>query len=188
MPPRLRLVLHWGVPWAAGLVTVGAVVLAVVMTGAFNTTASTLHSRPIAWAMHATMIHSVRREAGKLPPPPQFTTADVLAGAKLYDANCAACHGGPGIARAPWIGGMTPAPPFLLDAAQQFTPNELYWIVRHGVKMTGMPAWEQTLSQRDVWNLVAFLTALPHMSAAAYLRARSTDPPLVSGRPLAEGG
>jgi mono/diheme cytochrome c family protein len=134
------------------------------------------------------MIHSVRREAGKLPPPPQFTTADVQAGAEIYDANCAACHGAPGMARAPWTGGMTPTPPFLLDAAHQFTPNELYWIVRHGVKMTGMPAWEQTLSQREVWNVVAFLTALPNMSADAYLRARSTGHRLEPGRPPAKGG
>jgi mono/diheme cytochrome c family protein len=67
---------------------------------------------------------------------------------------------------------MTPSPPFLLGAARQWTPNQLYWIVRHGVRMTGMPAWDQTLSQADVWHVVAFLEALPGYSAADYARLR----------------
>ena len=162
--------------WVAGLGTVGLGGLAVVFTGAFDTTASTPHPALIAWATHLTMTNAVRLNAPQLPPPPAFTAADVAAGARTYDANCAMCHGAPGVARAAWVGGMTPAPPFLLDAARSWTPKELFWIVRYGVRMTGMPAWDQTLSQRDVWNVVGFLDALPKMSAADYARERSAQP------------
>jgi mono/diheme cytochrome c family protein len=169
--PWLKLALAW----AAGLATVGVVALAVVCFGFFNTTASTPHPALIAWATHMTMKNAVRRNAGKMPSPPQFTPANVQHGFGLYDAHCAMCHGGPGVPRAPWISGMTPAPPFLLDTARQWTPNELYWIVRHGVRMTGMPAWDQTLSTGDVWDVVAFLEALPGYTAADYARARSAE-------------
>jgi mono/diheme cytochrome c family protein len=176
MKPWLGLLLRLGLPWGAGLATVGVVALGVVFTGAFNTTASTPHPALIAWATHLTMTNAVKRNARQLPDPPRFTPADVLAGARTYDANCAVCHGGPGVARAPWIGGMTPSPPFLLDAGRNWTSKELFWIVRYGVRMTGMPAWDQTLSERDVWNLVAFLRALPDMSATDYARARGAQP------------
>jgi mono/diheme cytochrome c family protein len=170
---RLPLWLTLALAWGAGLATVGAVALAVVCFGFFNTTASTPHPAIIAWATHMTMKNDVRRNAARITAPPPFTPAQVQHGFALYDANCAVCHGGPGLARAPWISGMTPAPPFLLDTARQWTPSQLYWIVRHGVRMTGMPAWDQTLSEADVWDVVAFLEALPNYSAADYARARA---------------
>ncbi|HEX3365686.1 cytochrome c [Phenylobacterium sp.] len=172
----LGLLLRLGLPWAAGLASVGVVGLGVVLTGAFNTTASTPHAAPIAWVTHLTMTNAVKRNATQLSNPPAFTPADVLDGARTYDANCGVCHGGPGVARAPWVGGMTPSPPFLLDASRNWTSKELFWIVRYGVRMTGMPAWDQTLSEHDVWNLVAFLKALPNMSAADYARATAAQP------------
>lgn len=171
LPPWVKLALAWG----AGLASVGLVALAVVCFGVFDTTASTPHPPLIAWATHVTMENAVRRNADRMPPPPRFTGADTERGFAIYDADCAVCHGGPGLARAPWISGMTPAPPYLLDAARHWTPNQLYWIVRNGVRMTGMPAWDQTLTPADDWDLVAFLEALPGWSAADYARARTAQ-------------
>lgn len=182
LAPWLTLALAWG----AGLATVGAIGLGVVLFGVFNTTASTPHPPLIAWATHMTMQNAVRRNAARMPPPPRFSAAEARAGLRTYVENCEVCHGGPGIARAPWISGMTPGPPYLLDAARQWTPNQLYWIVRHGVRMTGMPAWDQTLSQADVWSLVAFLEALPGYSAADYARGRALGAPGRSGDLVAE--
>jgi len=174
MALRLPLWLKLAISWAAGLATVGVVALGVVLFGFFDTTASTPHPALIAWATHMTMQKAVRRNAALMAPAPKFTQADVQRGFVIYDAHCALCHGGPGDARAEWISGMTPAPPFLLDTARQWTPNQLYWIVRHGVRMTGMPAWDQTLTESDVWSVVAFLEALPGWTAADYSRARAT--------------
>jgi hypothetical protein len=68
---------------------------------------------------------------------------------------------------------MTPTPPYLEDAARRWRPEELYWIVGQGVKMTAMPAWGETRSNGQVWDLVAFLEALPDLTTADYARMRA---------------
>jgi len=149
--------------------------LLVVQTGAFDVRASTPHSLLVGWATHTTMIHAARNGAARVGPSPPITTAAVEAGFRDYDANCAACHGGPAVPRAPWTGGMTPSPPFLIDASRQWRRAELFWIIRNGVKMTGMPSWGFTRSDPQVWNLVAFLEALPYISPEAYGRMRAAQ-------------
>ena len=155
---------------------IGAGGLLVIETGAFDVRASTPHSAPVAWATHTTMIHAARRGAAAVAPPTRFTAAEVQAGLRDYNTNCVSCHGGAAVARAPWASGMTPSPPFLLYAARQWTPSELYWIIKHGVKMTGMPAWNTTRSDGQIWDLVAFLEALPDLSPTAYLRMKAPEP------------
>jgi Cytochrome C oxidase, cbb3-type, subunit III len=62
---------------------------------------------------------------------------------------------------------MYPKPPTLTEAAKKWTPSELFWIVKHGIKMSGMPSWADH-SDDDLWNAVAFLEKLPGMSEADY--------------------
>lgn len=147
----------------------------VVFAGLFDVRATTEHSRPVAWAIHRTMIATVRRGARDLPPPPPVTPARIQTGAAVYQAHCAMCHGGPGTARAGWVAGLNPSPPYLVDAARQWTPRELTWIVANGVKMTAMPAWRLSLNPRKIDDAVIFLRALPDLKAADY--ARITSPP-----------
>src|ERR1700761_1164452 len=120
--------------------------LAVVELGLFDTRADTPHAPPIGWAVHTTMINATARAARDIAAPRTFTPAEIKAGLKLYDADCTGCHGGPAIPRAAWTNGMNPSPPYMLDAARHWTPGELFWIVRNGIKMTGMPAWDATMS------------------------------------------
>ena len=165
----------------AGVVATGAAIgvggLLVVETGAFDVRASTPHSAPVAWATHTTMIHAARRGAADIHAPIRFTAAEVQAGLRVYEANCVSCHGGPAVARAAWASGMTPSPPYLLYASHQWTPAELYWIIRNGVKMTGMPAWNSSLADGQIWDVVAFLEALPDISPADYLNLRARVEP-----------
>jgi mono/diheme cytochrome c family protein len=164
---------------AGGAATIAAIVagaLVIIETGAFDVRASSPHSAPVAWATHATMIHAARRGAAAVTAPTRFTAAEVEAGLRDYDVNCVSCHGGPAVARAAWASGMTPSPPFLLYAARQWTPAELYWIIKHGVKMTGMPAWSFNRSDGQIWDLVALLEALPDLSPADYLRMKNPEP------------
>ena len=181
MNRRILVAFVGGVAATGAAMAVGG--LLVVETGAFDVRASTPHSAPVAWATHTTMIHAARRAAAAITPPTQFTAAEVQAGLRDYDANCVSCHGGPAVARAPWASGMTPSPPFLVYAARQWTPSELHWIIKNGVKMTGMPAWNTTLSDGQIWDVVAFLEALPDLSPAAYLRMRSPDPAKGAAKP-----
>lgn len=166
--------LLWG--WLLGMATcvvIGAVILVLVLTGIiFNTSATQPHSQIFAWGAHRTMINSVaRRSRGDAPRLPH--SRDVLmAGARQYETHCIACHGGPGVARARWASGMLPTPPYLIDASSRWSHAELYNLVHDGVKMTGMPAWGEVESDRQVAEVVAFLEVMPGMTPEQFDRLR----------------
>lgn len=171
---------HWRWPAATfvlgigtGLGLVGLAALATVEFGLFDTTSTKPHAPLIAWGTHETFIHSTRLRARGVTAPAAFTAAQVFAGGQEYVADCEMCHGGPAVARAGWVRGMTPTPPFLLDTAERFTRGQLYWIIARGVKMTSMPAWIESRSPAQVWNLVAFVGAMPRLSPAEYARIRA---------------
>jgi mono/diheme cytochrome c family protein len=168
-----RILLALGASAATALA--GLTALAVIETGAFNTTAIAPHSALVAWATHTTMIRSVQREALRVRPPAGFSPQQVLTGLHQYDADCVICHGAPAVARAQWVDGMTPSPPYLMDAARQWSASELFLIIKNGVKMTGMPAWGTTRSDAQVWSLVAFLEAEPSISPRDYARMRGVQ-------------
>lgn len=164
-------------PWAwflAGaaltLAALGAAGLTVVETGIFDARASTPHDIFTAWSTHTTMVHSLKRTAEGVQAPVAFTPGQAVAGMGIYRAECVDCHGGPGVPRAAWVQGMNPSPPFLLDASRRWTRGQLFWVVKNGVKMTGMPAWGVTESDERIWDVVAFLEAMPEMKPADFQR------------------
>jgi mono/diheme cytochrome c family protein len=163
------------VGFAAAFVLLGLGGLVVVETGAFDVRASTPHSTVVAWATHTTMIHATDRGAAQIHAPAAFAPAQVTAGFRIYDQDCVECHGAPGIARAPWTDGLTPSPPYLVDAPRHWTSPELYRIVSEGVKMTAMPAWRESRSIDQIWDLVAFLEAQPYFTAPDYARLRAAN-------------
>jgi mono/diheme cytochrome c family protein len=169
---------RWFVPFVLGAV---ALVVAIVIggvvaveTGSYDVRASTPHLAPVAWAAHTTMIRAAQRDSATVRPPPMLTPAQTLDGARLYDQDCVGCHGAPGVARDHWTDGMTPSPPYLVDAPRHWTKAELYWIVSNGVKMTGMPAWSAVHSPDQIWDIVAFLEAQPDLTASDYALLRKT--------------
>lgn len=157
---------------AAGLLA-GLTGLAVVEFGLFDARASTPHDPFTAWATHTTMIHAAKKGASQIAALPPITPDQVRAGFVLYDADCASCHGAPGIARAQWVDGMNPSPPFLVDAPRHWSRAELFWIVKNGVKMTGMPSWGAVRTDAQVWAVVAFVEAMPYVGPTDYARMRS---------------
>lgn len=169
--------MRWWLPWLIGLASAGAfgavAALVVVYSGLFNTTASAPHVRFIGWLTHTTMIHSVRARAKPIRAPDHFTPEQVQEGFVAYQQRCVVCHGGPATSRADWASALTPTPPYLLDASRRWSPAELYWIVRDGVKMTAMPAWGEVEPDSRVWSMVAFLEALPSIAPADYLRMQA---------------
>jgi mono/diheme cytochrome c family protein len=156
----------------ATFVVLGAAGLVAVWTGAYDVAASSGHARAAYWVLHTTMRNSVQRQAKGLEPLAPFTAANVAEGAEHFKGMCVACHGAPrGAAeREEWAQTIVPRPPELVGIVPRWTPGELFWIVKHGIKMTAMPAFGPTHSDQDIWNIVAFLKALPTMSAAEYAR------------------
>lgn len=153
----------------AALGLVAAAVL-VGWSGVLNVAASSGHWRITEWALRAIMQNSVRTYAHLAPDPPADLDdpRNVLQAAGHYESGCAWCHGSP--LRQPTEPGrhMTPPPPAIINSAREWTPRELFRIVKHGIKYTAMPAWIAPGRDDEVWAMVAFLRALPEMDTATY--------------------
>jgi cytochrome c553 len=95
----------------------------------------------------------------------------VLKGAGHYEIGCRPCHGAPDLARQPRVArAMTPPPPLLPPRVAEWDPEELFYIVKHGIKFTGMPAWPSQARDDEVRAVVAFLRVLPDLDGEAYRR------------------
>ena len=143
--------------------------------GLFAADAFTPHNPIVARIAHGTFARAVRHKAGDAAPP-RLGPAGVQAGFRRYEQDCVMCHGAPGVSRAPWVSGMNPTPPYLMNMRRRWTPAQLHWIIANGAKMTGMPAWRVSRSDAQIWELTAFVEAMSQMSAADYARMRATQP------------
>lgn len=153
---------------AAGLLLLILLVGAAVMYGGvYNVAASIGHTPFARWILDTTVTNSVQSRASDIAAP-EFTPAMVAAGAGEYKSMCQHCHGGPGVQRESWAEGIVPRPPGLSKAAEEWQPREIFWIVKHGIKMTGMPAFGPSHDDRTVWNIAAFVDALPEMEPSEY--------------------
>jgi mono/diheme cytochrome c family protein len=154
--------------------------------GVYNVAATRQHTRPVYDALREALRRSVAHHAKDIRAP-QFDASDVNRGLAEYQRHCTRCHGAPGVAPEEFALGMAPLPTNLVHAARTSTPEEIYWAIKHGIKMTGMPAWEYRLDDHDLWALTAFITrALPRMSPAEYserLGALSRGPELTQTGP-----
>lgn len=148
-------------------------VYAFVNSGLFNVAASHPHTKFTDWITHATMIHSVRRHSSHIEVPKSLSAGEVKAGFCLYETHCVACHGAPAVAREQWVAGMEPSPPYLLDATSNWTPSQLFWIAKNGIKMTGMPSWRNSLSDGQIWEVVGFIEAMRVLPPQSYAKWRS---------------
>jgi mono/diheme cytochrome c family protein len=135
--------------------------------GIYNVAATSEHTAPVYWALHTAMRYSVKLRSRSIDVPSLSPTA-VVEGGRLYRDQCVRCHGAPGVAPDAFALGMMPPAANLAQAAQDWSPAELYWAIKHGIKMTAMPAWEYRLSDAELWAVVAFVTRLPEISPAEY--------------------
>lgn len=161
-----------GLGLAAGVAAVIAVLavigLVVVYSGGYNVAATDKHAPFARWALDTTMHNSVERRAADIEAPERFTAEMIAAGAAEYKEYCQHCHAGPGVKRAEWAQGIRPMPPLLTKAAAEWRPNQVFWIVKHGIKMTAMPAFGPTHDDQTVWNIAAFVEQLPAMTPEQY--------------------
>lgn len=163
-----------------GLAVAGALAgSAVVFLGLYNTSARSGHWPGVSWVLHTTFRNSVELRAPSPEEVPDLTEPMVRLGARHYASACETCHGAPGTMRTATIRAMVPAPPPIAEAVGSWTPAELGWIVREGVKMSGMPGWPSVRND-EVWSVVAFLTrvgSMTHEQYAALVGPASTDGP-----------
>ena len=164
---------------AAALLTalatgVGALV---VYTGAYNVGATTQHWQPVYSLLETTLRHSVRLRAQGIEPPVLDDPQRIARGAVLFRDKCVQCHGAPGVAQGDIGKSMQPLPGPLVDAMARWRPREIYWITRHGIKMSGMPAWALRLSDEQLWDVTAFVKQLPQLTPQAYAQITQNPAP-----------
>jgi mono/diheme cytochrome c family protein len=138
--------------WTIGglvLLAVGALLFA--WSGLYSVAASRGHWAPVRWFLTFAMQNSVETHAPETPVPPLSDPGLVQLGAAHYYGGCAPCHGAPGDPGSPVVNRMLPDPPPLAGAAHEWTANELFWIVKNGIKYTGMPAWPAEERADEVW-------------------------------------
>ncbi|WP_347140981.1 cytochrome c [Paracoccus sp. SSK6] len=145
-----------------------AIWLTMAYTGAYNVAASDPHSDAVRWTLDTTMHRSIERRAGKVELPQSFPDALVAEGATHYAESCVHCHGAPGQEPTDWSRGMRPEPPHLVEAAAEWRPEEIYWIVENGIKMSGMPAFGTHHGPEGIAALTAFVTQLPGLTPDDY--------------------
>jgi mono/diheme cytochrome c family protein len=145
---------------------VGAVGFA--YSGSYDVGADSRHGKLVGWLLSTTSHASVKRRAAKIEVPDLTDDKLKLAGANDFKTMCADCHGAPGQEPKAIGKGLNPAPPDLAESAAHMTPAELFWVTKHGIKMTGMPAWGATHDDDALWPVVAFITGLPELSADDY--------------------
>ena len=156
---------------------------AFVRSGIYDVGASRRHTKLTQWLTHETMNYSVRSHAKGISPPRWTGAQQLLAGYCAYETHCVACHGAAAVAREQWVNGLEPQPPYLLDVTREFTPAQLFWIVKHGIKMTGMPAWGESMSDADIWNVVAWIEASRDLPPQTYAQWRAERRCGVTGPP-----
>jgi mono/diheme cytochrome c family protein len=141
---------------------------AFIYSGIYDVSATRPHWRLTYWVMETVRTQSIKTQAtGIAPLPGMMDETKIITGTEHFAAHCASCHGAPGVPRGEIANGLYPRPPDLAHAPQHYTPGELFWIVKNGIKMSGMPAWADH-SDEEIWATVAFIQKLPGMSEADY--------------------
>ena len=147
-----------------------------IYTGLYNIGADAPHSGLVYNALQELRERSIESRSRSIVPPADLSSPKrIAAGAGLYAGMCTGCHVGPGVEKSELSQGLYPQAPELargtdLTAAQQF------WVIKHGVKLTAMPAWGKTHDDQLIWNMVAFLQALPKLSPEQYKAAVASAP------------
>jgi mono/diheme cytochrome c family protein len=153
----------------AVLTVLGGVIF--IYSGMYNVAATAPDSGLVKWALESTREASIDSRAEDITPPNQSVLADpktLRIGFEHYNEMCLVCHGAPGAEPGEARAGLNPKPPLLAKVANEIPENEMFWVIKNGIKMTGMPAWGPTHSNDKIWAIVAFVKSLPTLTPEEY--------------------
>ncbi len=131
------------------------------------------------WAARTSLHAAIARGASDAPPPIAANDANLIAGIRLYAADCAVCHGGPDAKPSRIARGLYQHPPQLAkDGVEDDPDGETYWKIAHGIRLTGMPSFVKTLDEQQIWQLTLFLKnmdGLPPAPQRVWKAVKSED-------------
>ena len=147
-----------------------------VYLGVYNIGADDPHTRPVYWMVEKLRDGSIAHHSRNIVVPGDLTAPKRIAtGAGLYTEMCSGCHLAPGMEKSEISQGLYPRAPELFRDRQR-PAEEQFWMIKHGIKLTAMPAWGKTHSDKLIWDMVAFVRQLPKMTAAQYQTAIASAP------------
>jgi len=141
--------------------------LAFVYSGIFNVAADAPHAAFTSMLMETVRSRSIATRAKDIQPPPLDDSTMIATGAAHYAAMCSGCHLAPDEKESEIRAGLYPKPPDLTKHVHA-SPAEAFWVIKHGIKMSGMPAWGASHDDQSIWGLVAFLQKLPELGPDQY--------------------
>ena len=158
----------------AGLAVLGSVIF-YVGSGGYDIGADTPHWEMTRKVMEVVRDRSIEARAKQIELPDLQDEQLILKGAGQYAAMCVNCHLAPEQSDSEIRPGLYPKPPNLSE--QRIDPKRAFWVIKHGLKMTGMPAWGLGHDDATIWSIVAFVTRLPGLSAEHYKDLVARAPP-----------
>jgi mono/diheme cytochrome c family protein len=159
------------------LAIIGALAILVAIAGAvyffggfYSVAAAEPESDIVKWALIRVRVASIAHHATDRPPVALDDPATVQAGARAFaEAGCVNCHGAPGVKWAKFSEGLRPDPPDLKEIADQLEPAQLFWVIKNGINMTGMPSFGAVkLDDKEIWAIAAFVKKLPGVAPEDY--------------------
>jgi len=149
---------------------------AFIYLGVYNVAADEPHTPAVYSVLERVRDRSIEAHAKGITPPSDLASAQrVSTGAGLYTEMCSGCHLGPGVEKSEMSQGLYPQAPELA-IPQDLTPGQQFWIIKHGVKLSAMPAWGKTHPDPLIWDMVAFVRKLPGMTPDQYKKLIASAP------------
>jgi len=158
-----------------GVVGVAATLVSIWWRGVYNVAADDAHYNFVASALTSIRERSIAARARDIAVPDLDAPQLISAGARQYSQMCVQCHLAPNQEDTALRKGLNPQPPNLYMHGIH-DPAEAFWTIKHGVKMTGMPAWGGTHDESALWSMVAFLRQLPKLSAGEFEQLATQSP------------
>ncbi len=159
------------------IVAINVILLLFIYSGIYNVSQLAEHNSLMRWMINTTKDRSIDSRTDDIKVPPLKDSAMFVSGFKHYNEMCVKCHGAPGEEMGELTKALTPKPPKLFEHAKELKPNEVFWVVKNGIKYTAMPAFAPTHSDEDIWNIVAFLkNKLVNMSPDEYKQWKQQYP------------
>jgi mono/diheme cytochrome c family protein len=156
-----------------GLILAGALAIlalggvAFIGSGVYNIGADDHHTKPVLAIIEQLRDRSIAARSNSIEARYTEDPERIALGAQRYAALCVGCHLAPGVTKSDIRQGLYPHPPNLAQEELQ-QAQRAFWIVKHGIKMSAMPAWGKSLDDETIWNVVAFVRKMPDMTPETY--------------------
>jgi mono/diheme cytochrome c family protein len=141
----------------------------VIWFGVYNVAAKDKHLLATISFLEIVRERSINVRANDIQVPDLTNENLIKEGAAHYAEMCTQCHLAPGLDESELHSGLYPQPPIFTDKEYNNTPQSQFWVIKNGLKMTGMPAWSPAHTDDQIWGMVAFLVKIKELSVEEYV-------------------